>query len=174
MPIKKINNHNAGFSLIEVLVVGSLSVMLMLTISTLFMTFLASSTVTNMRRTVDSEGSYALGQISFFLRNAISIDSACNGTTSSSILLTSVDNAQTLFLGESDDGVVKIASQSAAHNDHGGTLYLTNTEVDLVSGPSFVCTQNAGKKFVNVVFELQFKNGENTNQTFTTQVVARN
>ena len=63
----------AGFTLIELMIVTSLMVILSLTVSALFMTFLITNARTNTKNTLKVEGSYALSQMEFMLRNSIQV-----------------------------------------------------------------------------------------------------
>jgi prepilin-type N-terminal cleavage/methylation domain-containing protein len=64
----------AGFTLIELLVVTSIVVLLLLTISAMFMTFLLSNARTNVTRQIKAEGSEMIDRLEFVLRNARSVN----------------------------------------------------------------------------------------------------
>lgn len=65
-----VHTKKAGFTLIELLVVVGITAMVMITVSTIFMTFLLSNARTNARRVIQSDGNTALSQIEFEIRNA--------------------------------------------------------------------------------------------------------
>ncbi len=146
-----------GFSLIELIVAVSLSVMLLLTASAMFMVFLVSSNQANNARLVRSEGQYALSQMEFLLRNAVELmplDPANPDTTTcepnmNSIKFTSIDGGETILLKEDDDGHEKIASNSG--------IYLTSSAVELVEGPTFSCSRQsfATRPHINISFTLK-------------------
>jgi len=164
--LNSVNRSKTGFTLIELLIVSGLTTMLLLTVTAMFMTFLASSANTNIRRILNREGSYALNQIEFLLRNARSV--TCN--SSSSIAVTSIDNSATT-LSYTTPSPSRIASASAT------TTYLTSNAVGVENG-SFNCEQAGDKLFVNVSFALQKINSADAPvgqpETFTTSIQVRN
>jgi prepilin-type N-terminal cleavage/methylation domain-containing protein len=168
-----------GFTLIEILVVVSLSVIITLGAAGLFFTTLISNSKKNVLTTVKDEGDYALSQIEFLLRNAVSLQANPNSPTDpicdtgmSSITLKSIDNGITTLSIQNN----KIASQSAST---GTPVYLTSTATQL-SNLSFNCeqaSQNYGT-YVTISFTLS-KTSPDFNQptpvqdTFTTSVNIR-
>lgn len=150
------HSHQAGFTLIEVLIVVSLSVLLMLTASSLFMTFLIGNTKTTTTQLVKAEGEYALNQMEFLLRNAIELmpnsnDEICEPNMDE-ITLKSFDNGITTLMREtdpSDSNLVKIASNSG--------VYLTSGAVELTSGPVFNCSETPDglSQYVTITFQLR-------------------
>jgi len=149
----------SGFTLIEVLVVVSLTVMLLLTASTLFMTFLISNTKTSSNILIKNEGNYANAQIEFLIRNAVDIlpnsdDQIC-AAGMDELVLKSIDGGITTITAVddiSDSSASKIASSS-------GTVdrFLTSSSITLLSGPTFNCTQTADQAspYITTTFTLQ-------------------
>lgn len=133
-----------GFTLIELLISTTLIVLLMLGISSLFMTFLIGSAKTNTKTTIKEEGVYALSQMEFLLKNAryVGTDSDPCDTNMDEITVTSFDGGETVF--ERDDE--RIASNSS---------YLTSKAVDISSGPRFDCTGTVGNRQVKISFTLR-------------------
>lgn len=165
----KQKTHNSvkgksGFSIVEILVVSGLSVMLMLTISSLFMTFLVGNSTANMRKAVNADGNYAINQISFLLRNAIEINDCA---TPNKLVLTSIDNQETTF--ELNAG--KIASRSTVHDE--GSLFLTSSEVT-ASDLNFSCSPAGLLTYVDFDFKLTHKGSSSVVENFKTQVLIRN
>lgn len=145
----------SGFTMIELLVVVSLSVMLMLATSTLFLTFLLGRTKVTAIKQVKDEGQYAMSRMEFLIRNATEVlpNSQYPGGCQlgmESLSIRSVDNGLTTLFAEVDsDGRTKIASNSG--------VYLTSGEVELVDGPRFDCSQpdDATTQHVVVTFTLR-------------------
>lgn len=145
-----------GFTLIEVLIVVSLSVLLMLAASSLFMTFLIGNTKTTTMQLVKAEGEYALSQMEFLLRNAIQLlpnseDDVCVPNMDE-IRFKSIDDGITTLTREidsSDGNRPKIASNSG--------IYLTSGAVDLVAGPVFNCSQTSDglSQYITITFQLR-------------------
>lgn len=150
-----------GFTIIELLIVSGLSIVLMLTVSSLFMTFLVGSSTTNMRKTVYAEGNYAINQMAFLIRNALTIE--CKP---SKVTLTSIDALQTVFQKDSN----RIASTSAKH---GGNLYITSSDVT-VNNLSFSCPAAGEAKYIGIDFTLQHTANSSVLENFKSQVLVRN
>ena len=140
------------------LVVISLVVMLMLVATSLFLTTLIGNTKTAISQTVKEEGEYALSQIEFLLRNAIalqenSLTQTCQGGMTE-IVLKSVDSGITTLSLEEDpsDNHQKIASNSG--------VFLTSGGVDVISGPTFDCTQTTDLNQIHVSVSFTLQSGD--------------
>ena len=144
---------NNGFTLIELLIVIAMSVVLMLTASTLFLTFLVGNTKLNSEKLIKQEGRYAIQQMEFLLRNAIELIPNYSGqeceASMSSIRFNSIDGELTTFMVEEDGGVDKIASNSG--------VYLTSNAVTIVDGLHFECIQEDDQSHphININFTLR-------------------
>lgn len=142
------NTKQTGFTLIELLITTALTVMLMLTITTMFMTFLVGNSKTNIRKKVKEEGLYAISRIEFALKNAHYFDegfAACT-TGMNSIRVANLDETTTTFNEVTADGVTKIASD---------TEILTSATVDSNSTLNFDCSGTTGNRQVKVSFTLE-------------------
>lgn len=151
--MKKISHQKAGFTLIELIIVVALTVIMLLTASALFMTFLISGAKVNSSQLVKYEGNYALTQIEFLLRNAIelvpnSLGNECEADMNE-IKIRSIDGGETTIVVEDDGGVDKIASNSG--------IYLTSAAVEIVDDITFDCSQNNDQSHphINVYFTLR-------------------
>ncbi len=172
--------HQAGFTLIEILMVVTLSVVITVAATGLFFTTLIGNTRKELISQVKDQGDYAINQLEFLLRNAVSLApdplfpaaSTCVGGMNR-ITFKSVDEGITTLFN--DNG--KIASQSAAS---GQTIYLTTDDVTL-TGPTFNCSQaseNFGT-YVTISFSLQkdspdYNRPTPVQESFTTSVSLRN
>lgn len=147
--------------MIELLVVASLSVILMLATSTLFLSFLMGRTKVTALRQVKSEGQYAINQMEFLIRNALEVvptaeyPEGCEPNMSS-IAIRSIDGEITTFFAEEDsrDNHVKIASNSG--------VYLTSNTVSVVGGPRFNCEEPADRTAQHVTIWFELRKGEVT------------
>lgn len=121
----------------------------MLTITSMFMTFLVSNSKTNVRKTVKEEGLHAMSQIEFVLKNAFYVDEETNGRTCqngmNAIDIVSLDGGLTTFETINESGTDKIASNSAA---------MTSDAV-VLSSLQFDCSGPQGNRQVTVSFDLQ-------------------
>jgi len=154
---KTAHQNYAGFTMIELLVVVSLSVMLMLATSTLFLTFLIGRTKVTAIKQVKDEGQYAMSRMEFLIRNATEIlpnsqyPAGCQADMQS-LTIRSVDNGITTLYAEVDtDGRTKIASNSG--------VYLTSGSLDLIAGPTFDCSQQTDASTQHVVISFSLRRG---------------
>jgi len=65
--------YQAGFTLLEVLVATSITVVMMIAATGLFLATLRTSTKNSQVSAIKTDGDYALSQIEFLLRNAVTI-----------------------------------------------------------------------------------------------------
>lgn len=142
-----------GMTMIELLIVVTLSAMLLLAASAVFMTFLIGGAKINSQSAVKQEGEYALTQIEFLLRNAVellpnTLGDECT-TDMADIRFVSFDGGITTLSGETADSVTKIASNSG--------VFLTSSSVDVIDGPTFDCAQDddEGHPHVTTTFTLR-------------------
>lgn len=138
----------------------------MLSVSTLFMTFLLGGSRTNVKKTLKEEGTFALSQMEFLLKNARYIHEDAFECTSgmSSITFISIDNGNTTF---TRNIFGQIASGSAA---------LTSRAVTVpVGGLTFNCSGEAGNRQVEINFTLQKTSPDgDQSETFNSIVNVRN
>lgn len=148
------NTNQTGFTLVELLITTSLTVMLMLTITTMFMTFLIGNSKTNIRKNIKEEGLTALSQMEFIMKNAYYVSSACP-SSGPTIDITSLDGGTTTYSEVEDNGIYKIASNSSI---------LTSSAVDTQQSLNFVCTGDTGNRQVIISFDL-YKNAPTLGET---------
>ena len=150
-------NRARGFTLIEILVVVTLSIVLMTAAAGLFFTTLISNTKKNVISVVKDEGDYASSQIEFLLRNAVSlvpdplVANAPTCTTSmTSISFRSLDDGITTLTTLNN----RIASQSATT---GTPVYLTSDSVQVSQPLVFDCQQSSTNfgSYIKLSFQLQ-------------------
>ncbi len=168
---------NQGFTLIELMIVTSLMVILSLTVSAMFMTFLVTNARTNTKNTLKIEGSYALSQMEFLLRNSYQVvensDTQICQASMDKIKLESLDGGQTEFFLELNGTSTKIASNSG--------MYITSDEVE-AENLQFSCTESvSGGRSVKIDFDLNKvipsvnnTSAEESTQHFSTIVSLRN
>jgi prepilin-type N-terminal cleavage/methylation domain-containing protein len=174
--------RQTGFTLIELLVVISLSVVIVTAAASLFYTSLVTSTKKDVLTTVKNEGDFAISQMEFLLRNAVTLvpdpanptTAACRAT-GSSISFKSVDDGITTLTAING----KIASQSATSVT---PSYLTSDDVTL--NPitiTFSCRQSASRTgtYVTIDFTLEkvspdINHPATLTQQFKTSVTLRN
>lgn len=97
-----VHTKKAGFTLIELLVVVGITAMVMITVSTIFMTLLLSNARTNARRVIQSDGNTAMHQIEFEIRNAKAIVNCDSG----SLTLTNNAGKEIKFSKNSDYKII--------------------------------------------------------------------
>lgn len=176
--------NQKGFTLLELLIVAGLSVMLMMTVTTMFLTFIATSKKSSIKQKVHNEGESAITKIEFILRNSQKLVAGLDGSTicnndsqtpMSNLAVQGLDGyVTTLQTYPIEDG--QIASYSTAINDY---YYLTSEEVTL-SNLRFVClTGEEDSYYVNVAFDLKIGSGSSNDketaiESFQTGITLRN
>jgi prepilin-type N-terminal cleavage/methylation domain-containing protein len=131
------DHSQRGFSLIEILVSTTLLVFLLMTATTMFMTFLVSNAKTNVRHVIKSEGTAALSRMEFLIRNAESLNANCaaNGTTNNSITGKN--------FGESTDFTLNLTDDQLQYSA-GATTELLTSSTTVASELNFRCFGTAG------------------------------
>ena len=152
--------QQTGFTLVELLVVVGITAMVMITVSTIFMTFLLSNARTNARRVIQSDGNTAMTQIEFEIRNAKSV--TCSGGT-------------TLHVTNGNNETLIIEKNSSTSKLLIGTRVITSqTIVASTGGPTFTC--NPTNSQVKVKFGLNINDdfSHELTQNFESTVQVRN
>lgn len=173
--------------MIELLVVVSLTVMLMLTASAVFMTFLIGNTKTSAEQSVKTEGDFTLSQIEFLQRNAIEVVANSQGVTCqlgmNELRFVSYDDGVTTLSRVVDptDNKAKIASNTAYLT--AGTLELVDpADLDnYTANPQFDCVQSDDQARTYITTSFTLRRGvpgvdqpkEIVTKTFTTGVNVR-
>ena len=153
----------AGFTLVELLVTTSLTVLLMLTITTLFMTFLVGNSKTNIRKSVKEEGLHALNQMEFNIKNARYVEGSCTENMTA-LSVVGIDGGVTVYSTVQD--VVEnqqneqLVSKIASNNSRLTSEAVTLTALD------FDCSGDPGNRLVKVSFILE-KNAPTLNEDST-------
>ena len=163
-------NRQSGFTLVEILVAISLSVMLIVAAMGLFFSTLLSNTKKTVLSTIKDEGDYAINQMEFLMRNAISLEQPTDGGSicapgRNRIAIKSLDNSITEL--SIQNSRIASASTNLATNR---TVFLTSDDVQL-SNLRFDC-QNAGPfsgTFIKVSFTLRKQAVEQTGQPTTSE-----
>jgi prepilin-type N-terminal cleavage/methylation domain-containing protein len=176
--MKRFSQYQHGYSLIELLIVMTLSVMLIVAASGIMMTALLNNGRVNVQKTIKQNGDHAMGQMTTRLRNAIKLVANSSGQTCapgmSEIRFQSLDEGITTFSAvEIEEGDTRIASGS-------GSIYLTSDAVKLDS-LVFDCTRadDGSSSSVKITFTLskgQVGEGRATDyglQEFTGNVTLR-
>lgn len=163
-----------GFTLLELLVATSLTVILLLGVSSVFMTFMLTEARTNLRRQVQSEGAEIISRMEFLIRNSKALTSC---TTASSIQFTTVEQgggaSNTITLSQSGTDVrYQLDTASGV-----GTPVVLNSPESKVNSLSFACTEDAttGKRVVIISFNLVRTDvGSSATESFKSYVQLRN
>ncbi len=158
-----------GFTLLELLVATTLSAVLLLAVSSVFMTFLMSSARTTIRRQVHSEGNEIRNRIEFLLRNSKVVTSTCTGGNIVPIVFTTLDG-NVVEIGT--DGVDSLYTKLGT-----GTATDLTTAETKASGVKFVCSEDITTKIrvVTIQFTLtKTSDGVSASETFQSIVELRN
>lgn len=161
--MSRLRRFQAGFTLIEMLVVLTITVMLLMTVSIFFMTFVVGNTKAVFEQKLKRDGDQALAQISTMLRNARSMSTACT-TGLTSLTFTGTDNLSTTLTANGG----KIASVSSITNPT-TTFYLTSdfSALEPTDTITFNCYPSTNdQKYLEIEFTL--KRGSDTSNSQTT------
>lgn len=177
--------NQSGFTLLELLIVAGLSVLIMMTATTMFLTFIITSKKSNIKQKVHNEGEAALNQIEFILRNSQKLVAGLDGATicnndpdtpTNNIAVQGLDGyVTTLQTYPLADG--QLASYSTAINDY---YYLTSDETT-ISNLEFTCLTGGEENtyYVSTSFDLKIgssaSNDKDTSiEHFQTGITLRN
>lgn len=144
-----------AFTLIELLVTSSVTALLMLAVSSLFITFLATAYKSRISQNLRESGNNAMKQMVEMVRSSSEITSTCASDAPLAYIdIIGQDGLSTKIIEEED----RIASVSAEH-----TLYLTEEgdHPNFVSKLLFTCYPTPeGKKYVEISFTLKAGSNE--------------
>lgn len=178
---KKQNNSTAfslGFSLVEMLIVVSLTVMLIVSASSVLLSALLSGGQVNTSKALKQNGDYAMGQMTTLLRNAIKLQPNDNGDICTlgmnQIRFLSLDEGITTFGRE-------IISESDARIASGSAVFLTSDAVYLTDSLQFNCEQTSDGRITNITISFTLTRGnpgvgrvtESGSQDFVSNVTIR-
>lgn len=175
---------NQAFTLIEVLVVTGIAGLLMITVGSMFITFMGSSSQTKVKQQIKMEGNEALSKMEHLLRNAQKLSANNSGnicqTGMDSIGFESFAGGKGILF-QNDN---RIASDSGIIEDFVNTqqtYFLTSEQlsVDSTYPLTFDCYQGDKSYFVQINFGLEATNTQGPSnrdltQTFKTAVQLRN
>lgn len=159
--LRRINraSRQAGFTLLEFLVVTSISVVLLASVSAFFMTFIVGSTKSAFEQKAKSEGERAMERMTYLIRNSRAITSSCL-PNQTSIEFENGDGGITIL--SADDG--RIASTSATT----GKIYYLSSDfaaLDPANTITFNCLEGENKQnYVEIYFKLKRGTGASNNQ----------
>lgn len=167
-----------GFTLLELLVATSLTIILLLGVSSVFMTFMLGEARTNVRRQVQSEGAEIISRMEFLLRNSRALTSCSSG---SSISFTTMDGdgTNTVVITHSYPNVKyrldKVDPNTGAPIS--GAEETINPSDTVIENLSFQCSQDATtqKRVVVISFQAKkTKSGVEAKEIFKSYVQLRN
>jgi len=154
------NNHS-GVSLVELLIVVTLTVILIVSATSLLFTTLLSGGKVNSQKTVKENGDYSMGQMTTLLRNAVVLLPNTDGDTCElgmdEIRFRSFDEGVTTFSGVSTGSVIKIASNSG--------VYLTSDAVTVETGPTFNCYQSPDRAITTIDISFTLETGDSNDRS---------
>lgn len=154
-----------GFTLLELLVATSLTVVLMLAVSSVFMTFLLADARTNLRRQIQSEGAEMIHRMEFLLRNSKTI--TCNSIPNPTIDFVTMENNAINITKNNTELLYTLG---------GGSPILLNSATAQIDSLTFTCTEDATTKKRVVVIDLVVRHQSNAavKEKFKSYVQIRN
>ena len=166
--------HTSGFTLIEVLVMTGITVILLLSATTIFMTFLVNQSLVMQKQKIKIDGDNALKQMTQMLREAREVVNCDDVSADQEIIYKNISGEVSTFSVMEDSGTQRIASASG---EPVATTFLTSGEFE-VSDFSPDCMEENEAYLVTVTFNLTDNSlsfSQNPlQQNFTTKVSLRN
>lgn len=167
MPVSP-TQKNSGFSLIELMVVMSISSLILISVSTLFITVLSTNGRTGLRRTLKAEGTQALNQMTFLLRNAKPIAYTDCLNLHNQIVFTLADNEETTLklMGSDPNRIASAsASDSVIYNLSPETVRIPDVDGDGNPDFSITCSQSPEPQstegqYISINFTLERLNND--------------
>lgn len=162
----------AGFTLVELLVVTSLTVILMVASTSVFAMLIFTTNKTKIEEKIKNEGNNALSNMEFVLRNAEEVTSLCDGSPVDSLTIETINFPPTIIRIKRDQEKIAIVT-------NGVTKYITSSGSNL-TGPNFICyTGENDVQYVDMEFSLRLgqvaaQTRESTIETFKSGVTIRN
>jgi prepilin-type N-terminal cleavage/methylation domain-containing protein len=167
--------NQKAFTLLELLITSSITALLMLAISSLFISFLATAYKSRISQNLRESGGNAITQIIDMIRSSGEITSTCDSATPlDHIIVIGADGVESTIMEEDD----RIASVSATNK-----FYLTENSANpnYVSDLIFNCDLTPeGTKYIEVSFTLHDGDNEasrsarSTTLDFSSGVATRN
>lgn len=168
--------HQLGFTLIELVVVSTLSVLLLVTTTTMLITIIQGNTRTTIRKALDDEGDEALSQIEFFLKNSIEVIE----NTADQTCAENMDRIKILTLDQEPVEFRRSGNQLII-DKNGSISPLTSDNLNVQNEPAFDCFENqSGEKYAEISFTLEravtggFQDDESISQEFSALIEFRN
>lgn len=164
-------HKQAGFTLIELLVTTVISAMILLTASSILMTFFVSNSRTTLRRQIKAEGSRALSRIEFIARGAES----CTQEGTDTITFTNVDGTGYKFYKNNDNLTMQKLNADGSNSGSPENL-LTNFVIAKAANFWLRCQTVAltTKQYADVRFDVTSAETSTVSETFTSLTALRN
>ncbi len=173
------NTKPNGFTLLELLVATSLTIVLLLGVSSVFMTFMLGEARTNLRRQVQSEGAEVISRVEFLLRNSRTLSTCSSSSNTVSFNTMDGDGTNTVVIEQISDDIVYRLDKIDPSNGTTitGTPETINPSDTAISSLAFQCTQDVTtqKRVVVVSFTAtKTKSGVQASENFKSYVQLRN
>jgi Tfp pilus assembly protein PilW len=152
MTSKKFHQLSA-FTLIELLVTASLTVLVMMGMTSLFISFIVSAGKARLSQSIRENGNAAMQKMIEELRNAKNITSVCDGTASPTLSFTNADEIASIFSKTEDKITLVTGSNTYFLSSNPGTG--DNQLRDL----EFTCYEiDSGARYIEISFTLASSN----------------
>lgn len=150
----------------ELLITTSVTALLMLAISSLFITFLGTAYKSRMSQNLRESGNNAMRQIIDMIRSASEVVSLCDSQTPLDYIILLGQDGLLSTISEEDDRIASVSAESK--------FYLTQSapNSDYMQNLTFNCypTATENKKYIEVRFTLRAGEGEASNSARSTSL----
>ena len=159
-----VRKNQAGFTLIELVIVAGLLSVLLIAVSSMFMATLTSNLKTSSRQQMKEEGGYVLGQMEFLIRNATKLDQ-------STPALECAPGMSSIKIVNADGGTTEFALNGSQIASNGAVLH---SNLLVASNLNFDCDRNTGGEYyIDIGFSLT-RTETNITENFQHIVLMRN
>ncbi len=176
----------AGFSLLELLIVGALLAIIFISISGLMMSSLTGSIKTSLWQELRTEGTYAMTQMSYLLRNSqgllyedMAVNSCDPNQPQNFIQFDNADDTKSMLLVDNQNQLNLITINDNASFQFladANVVPLLSPSVQLKDGAIFTCSKTASQPYAKITFSLikQSETHGDITQDFRKTVILRN
>ena len=178
-------NKQAGFSLLELLIVSALLAIIFISVSSLMMSLLSGSIKTSLWQELRTEGTFGMTQMTYLLRNSPELlyedmaVNSCNNLPQSYIQFDNADDTKSMLMVDAQNQLNLITindNQSFQFTANSTVVPIFSTSVQLKEPAIFTCSKTAEQPYVKITFTL-VKNSEtfgDLTQDFRRTVILRN
>jgi len=176
-----LHDQQSGFSLLELLIVGALLAIIFISVSGLMMSSLTGSIRTSTWQELRTEGTYAMTQMAYLIRNSNEIlyespsQTVCDGSPQSFLQFDNQDGFKSMLYTDASNIFLETVPDDQAFGA-GTAIPLLSDSVLLQDSAIFTCSNTAEQPYVRITFSLTKPSATlgDITQDFRRTVILRN